>query len=221
MTAAALHMPIGTSVSTGCSGWPSHTPWSASRTFCGPSAFDTMPRTALTTGSSGPACSNRSTTSLTGAALTGIRLSLGSSGSVVRRGRYGQTRVPPPSFSVAYSGGVDVDSLVGEWLTLPDLADRIGEPLPKVRQMLREGRLVAVARGRPPVKQVPAELVHDGRLVKGLAGALTVLRDAGYSDVGALRWLLTEDDVIASRPIEAMAAGRDTAVKRRAQVLAF
>ena len=114
-----------------------------------------------------------------------------------------------------------MDGLVTEWLTLPDLAERIGEPLSKVRQLLREGRLVAVARGKPPVKHVPADLVHDGRLLKGLAGALTVLRDAGYSDLEALSWLLTEDDAIAARPVDAMAAGRDTAVKRRAQVLAF
>ena len=108
-----------------------------------------------------------------------------------------------------------------EWLTLPDLAEQIGEPLTKVRQLLREGRLVAVQRGKPPIKQVPAELVHDGKLLKGLAGALTVLRDAGYSDLEALRWLLTEDEAISGRPVDAMAAGRDTAVKRRAQVLAF
>jgi len=116
---------------------------------------------------------------------------------------------------------VELDELVSEWLTLPDLAERIGEPLPKVRQLLRERRLVAVERGTPSVRQVPAELVHDGRLVKGLAGALTVLRDAGYSDEEALRWLLTEDDAIPGRPVDAMAVGRDTAVKRRAQVLAF
>lgn len=116
---------------------------------------------------------------------------------------------------------MDVDDLVTQWLTLPDLSDEIGEPLSKVRQLLREGRLVAVQRGTPPVKQVPADLVHDGRLLKGLSGALTVLRDAGYSDLEALRWLLTDDPAIPGRPVDAMAAGRDTAVKRRAQVLAF
>jgi hypothetical protein len=116
---------------------------------------------------------------------------------------------------------VDVDDLVAHWLTLPDVAEQIGEPLGKVRQLLREGRLVAVPRGTPAVKQVPADLVHDGRLVKGLAGALTVLRDAGYSDLEALRWLLTDDPAIPGRPVDAMAQGRDTAVKRRAQVLAF
>lgn len=116
---------------------------------------------------------------------------------------------------------MELDALVSGWLTLPDLAERIDVPLAKVRQLLREGRLVAVGRGQPPVKQVPTDLVAEGRLVKGLAGALTVLRDAGYSDEEALRWLLTDDPAIAGRPVDLMAAGRDTAVKRRAQVLAF
>lgn len=115
---------------------------------------------------------------------------------------------------------MELDSASG-WLTLPDLAERIGEPITRVRQLLREGRLVAVDRGNPPVKQVPADVVRNGRLVKGLAGALTVLRDAGFSDAEALRWLLTEDEAIPGRPVDAMADGRDTAVKRRAQVLAF
>ncbi len=115
----------------------------------------------------------------------------------------------------------DLDTLVTGWLSLPELADRLDLTISKVRQLLREGRLVAVDRGEPPVKQVPVELVVDGRLVKGLAGALTVLRDAGYSDLEALRWLLTEDPAISGRPVDLMAAGRDTAVKRRAMALAF
>ena len=116
---------------------------------------------------------------------------------------------------------MDLDQLVSGWLTLPDLAEQIGQPLPKVRQLVREGKLVTVARGRPPVQCVPSDLVKDGQLVKGLAGALTVLRDGGFSADEALRWLLTEDDALPGRPVDAMAAGRDTAVKRRAQVLAF
>ena len=116
---------------------------------------------------------------------------------------------------------MELDELVSGWLTLPELADHIATPLPKVKQLIREGRLVAIERGHPAVKQVPVELVADGRLLKGLAGALTVLHDAGYDDVEALRWLLTEDPAIPGRPVDAMAQGRDTAVKRRAQVLAF
>jgi hypothetical protein len=116
---------------------------------------------------------------------------------------------------------VELEELSAGWLTLPELADQLGLPVSRVRQLLRDGKLVAVQRGDPPVKQVPSELVHDGQLVKGLAGALTVLHDAGYDDEAALRWLLTDDDAIPGRPVDAMAAGRDTAVKRRAQVLAF
>ena len=119
------------------------------------------------------------------------------------------------------TGATDLEGLVSEWLTLPDLAEQIGQPLGKVRQLVREGKLVTVARGRPPVQYVPADVVRDGQLVKGLAGALTVLRDAGFSPHEALRWLLTDDEVLPGRPVDAMAAGRDTAVKRRAQVLAF
>jgi hypothetical protein len=119
------------------------------------------------------------------------------------------------------AGFAALDTMVSGWLALPDLAERIDLPLSRVRQLLREGKLVAVERGQPLVKMVPVELVAEGRLIKGLAGALTVLRDAGYSDVEALHWLFTEDAVIPGRPVDAMAAGRDTAVKRRAQVLAF
>jgi Rv2175c C-terminal domain of unknown function len=116
---------------------------------------------------------------------------------------------------------VELEALVSGWVTLPDLAEQIGEPLAKIRQLVREGKLVTVPRGRPPVQMVPAELVAEGQLLKGLTGALTVLRDAGYRDVEALCWLLTADDAIPGRPVDAMAAGRHTAVKRRAQLLAF
>ena len=116
---------------------------------------------------------------------------------------------------------MELDALVEQWLTLPELAEQIDLPLPKVRQLVREGKLVTVPRGKPPIQHVPADIVRDGKLVKGLAGALTVLRDAGYSDIDALRWLLTEDDALPGRPVDLMAAGRDTAVKRRAQILAF
>src|SRR5207302_2045220 len=78
------------------------------------------------------------------------------------------------------------------------------EPLTKGRQLVREGKLVVVSRGRRPVQTVPSDLGRGGRLVKGLGGALTVLRDAGYSNDEALRWLLTDDDSLSGRPIDAM-----------------
>jgi hypothetical protein len=116
---------------------------------------------------------------------------------------------------------VDLDQLATGWLTLPDLAQQIDEPLSKVRDWIREGRLVAVERGEAAVKSVPAEFVRDGHLIKGLFGALTVLADAGYSPEESLRWLLTEEPSLPGRPVDMMAEGRHHAVKRRAMTLAF
>jgi hypothetical protein len=114
-----------------------------------------------------------------------------------------------------------LDKLVSEWLSIPELAERIGETPSRVRDLVREGRLVVVERGTPRVKSVPAELVHDGELLKGLSGALTVLADAGYTPEEALRWLLTDQEALPGRPVELMAAGRHHAVKRIAMALAF
>jgi hypothetical protein len=115
----------------------------------------------------------------------------------------------------------DLDGVATGWLPLPDLAERLGETVSTLRQWVRERKLVVVERGTPPIKQVPSDLVRDGHLVKGLAGALTVLRDAGYSDREALRWLLTESAALDGRPVDLMAQGRDVAVKRHAMSLAF
>jgi hypothetical protein len=116
---------------------------------------------------------------------------------------------------------VDLEDLAQGWLTLPDLAEQIGEPLSKVRDLIRERRLVAVERGTPPVKYVPVEFVRDGELLKGLTGAITVLADAGYSPEESLRWLLSEESSLSGRPVDVMAAGMHHAVKRRAMTLAF
>lgn len=107
------------------------------------------------------------------------------------------------------------------WLTLPELAHAIGEPLPKIRQWIRDGRIVAFLRGSPRAQMVPADFVADGALVKGLSGALTLLRDAGYTAEEAVAWLLAPDESLPGRPIDALAANRGAEVKRRAQALAL
>jgi uncharacterized protein len=125
------------------------------------------------------------------------------------------------SATVASDDEAALEAVVGQWLSIPELADQIGLTASQVRELVRERRLVVVERGTPRVKSVPAEFVHDGALVKGLAGALTVLADAGYNPTQALRWLLTDQDALPGRPIEYLAAGRHTAVKRLAMALAF
>lgn len=115
----------------------------------------------------------------------------------------------------------DLDTLVPEWLTLPDVAERLGIDVARVRQLLKERGLVAVRRGERNVLSVPARLVDDGAVVKGLSGTLTVLADNRFSDEEAVRWLFTPDDTLPGTPADALAENRGTEVRRRAQALAF
>lgn len=105
------------------------------------------------------------------------------------------------------------------WLTLPDIAVRFDVPITRVHQMIRDHTLIAVR--RDGVLRVPAELVDGEAVREHLPGVLTLLRDAGYNDEEALRWLYTADDTLPGTPAEALAGNRGTEVKRRAQALGF
>ncbi len=115
----------------------------------------------------------------------------------------------------------DLDVLVADWLTLPDVAEQIGLDVGKVRRLLQDRALVGVRRGERNVLSVPAALLLDGAPLPELRGTLTVLADAGYDDEGALRWLFTPDDTLPGTPIDALRAGHKTEIRRRAQALAF
>jgi hypothetical protein len=109
-----------------------------------------------------------------------------------------------------------------EVLSLPEAASRLGLPVTRVQQALRDGHLVAVRRSGELV--VPAAFLTDddpGAIVKGLAGTITVLLDSGFTRDDILRWLFTSDDSLPGTPIEALRTNRGTEVKRRAQALAF
>ena len=93
------------------------------------------------------------------------------------------------------------DALVGEWLSLPEVATRLGLPIGRVKQMLRDHKLIAVTRPGGD-RAIPAAFLDGEQIVKGLSGTLTVLFDCGFADSEALTWLFTADD-------------------RRAQALAF
>jgi hypothetical protein len=119
------------------------------------------------------------------------------------------TQIDPPA-----------DALVGDWLTLPDVATRLNLPLSRVRQLLRDRKLIAVRRPDGTIG-IPAAFLEGGQVLKGLGGTLTVLFDCGFDDGEVLRWLFTADETLPGRPIEAMAARRGTEVNRRAQALAL
>ena len=112
------------------------------------------------------------------------------------------------------------DTLVGEWLSLPDVASRLGIPMGRVRQMLRDRKLLAVRRP-DGTGAVPAAFLDGGHVVKGLHGTLTLLCDCGFDDAEALRWLFTDDESLPGTPINAICQHRRTEVNRRAQALAI
>jgi hypothetical protein len=112
------------------------------------------------------------------------------------------------------------DELVGEWLSLPEVAARLGLPIGRVKQLLRDRKLIAVTRPGGE-RAIPAAFIDGEQIVKGLPGTLTVLFDCGFGDIEALRWLFTADETLPGTPIAALYARRGTEVNRRAQALAF
>jgi hypothetical protein len=116
---------------------------------------------------------------------------------------------------------VDLDSLITDWLTLPDLAERLHLPVTKARQLVKDRQVVAVRRGERNVLSVPAAFVDGGQLLKGLTGTLTLLADNKYTDDEALRWMFTADETLPGTPVQALIENRGTEVRRRAQALGF
>lgn len=104
-------------------------------------------------------------------------------------------------------------------LPLPEVAQRLGLPVTRVHQMLRDGHLLGVRRAG--VALVPAEFLNGDAVVKGLTGTVTLLRDAGFSAEEILRWLFTEEDSLPGTPIGALRTDRGREVKRRAQAMGF
>ena len=132
------------------------------------------------------------------------------------------TNDPQPSTPQAPTAGADdLASLVGEWLDWSQASEALHVSVSKVRQLNREHQLAAAVPVPGEGQKIPAELILDGVIVKGLPGLLTVLHDAGYDDRAALTWLFTADDSLPGRPIDALRENRGAEVKRRAQAMAF
>ena len=110
--------------------------------------------------------------------------------------------------------------LVGQWLSLPDVAETLDLKVTRVHALISEGALIAV-RDAEGVRRIPALFLREDRVLEPLKGTLTVLRDAGFDDAEAIRWLWTEDDSLPGRPIDALREGRKTEIRRRAQALAW
>jgi len=121
----------------------------------------------------------------------------------------------------AVPGADALDAAVGEWLTMPEVAQRLGVDVARVRQLYSDRQFLARRRGERDVLCVPAAFLADGAVLRGLPGTLTVLADAGYSDEEALAWLFTVDESLPGTPVQALRENRGTEVRRRAQALGF
>lgn len=115
-----------------------------------------------------------------------------------------------------------LEELVGDWLTVPDVAERLGVPLSTVRRMVEDRELLAARLGERRVVHVPARFL-DEKALPHLKGTFTVLGDGGMGDEDILRWLFTPDATlpVEGAPIDALASGYKTEVRRRAMETAI
>jgi Trk K+ transport system NAD-binding subunit len=102
-------------------------------------------------------------------------------------------------------------------LSVPDIADVLGVSVTRVHQLLRDRVIIAIR--RDGVLRIPAEFVADGEVVRGLAGTITLLTDAGFADHEILDWLFESD--AGSSAMAELLDGRVKSVHRRAQVSGF
>ncbi|UPK73374.1 Rv2175c family DNA-binding protein [Nocardioidaceae bacterium SCSIO 66511] len=127
-----------------------------------------------------------------------------------------------PDHADADDNGADpLDTLIDSWLTLGEAADELGVSPNRVRQWARERELSVVRTAASKEPRVPAAMLADGAIVKGLGGTLTLLSDSGFEEHEALVWLFTADDSLPGRPIDALREDRGKEVRRRAQAMAF
>lgn len=118
---------------------------------------------------------------------------------------------------------IPLETLVGEWLTVPDIAERLGVRLADVRRFIDDREVLAARVGERRVVSVPAKFFDDEGILSALKGTFTVLGDGGMNDDEVLRWLFTPDATlpVEGAPIDALRGGFKTEVRRRAMELAF
>lgn len=115
----------------------------------------------------------------------------------------------------------DLGGLITEWFDWKAAGDALGVSVNKIRQYIREHHLAAAVPEPGGGQRIPAELIQDGQIVKGIPGLLTILHDGHYDDREILAWLFTEDPSLPGRPIDALRENRGSEVKRRAHAMAL
>lgn len=114
-----------------------------------------------------------------------------------------------------------LQTLITDWLDWKEAATALGVSVTRIRTLIREHQLAAAVPSPGAGQQIPADLLMDGEIVKGVPGLLTLFSDGGWDDREKLTWLFTPDDSLPGRPIDALRENRGSEVKRRAQALAL
>jgi excisionase family DNA binding protein len=120
------------------------------------------------------------------------------------------------------SADASLETLVGSWLTVPDIAERLGIALSSVRKLIEDRELLSHRIGERRVVAVPEQFLEED-VFRHLKGTFTVLADGGLDDEEILTWLFTPDETlrVPGTPVDNLAAGFKTEVRRRAMEQAF
>ncbi|MEP7764164.1 Rv2175c family DNA-binding protein [Sanguibacter sp. 25GB23B1] len=134
-----------------------------------------------------------------------------------------------------------IEALVGEWLSVPAVAELLGTAVTSVRSALSDRRIVGMKRGERRIFSVPASFlvpkhlsnpanvkpvtVPEGTaeqiiILPSLQGTIIMLSDSGLTDAEILEWLFSEEAMLGQTPVAALLAGRKSAVRRAAQAVA-
>jgi len=108
---------------------------------------------------------------------------------------------------------------VSSWLTVPDAADLLGEPLGRIRRLIEDHTLIAVK--RDGVIQIPADCIQNGEPLPSIRGTILVLLDSGFTAEGAIEWLYSDEPTLGKTPMAALIDGQKTQIRRLAQALAL
>ena len=83
-----------------------------------------------------------------------------------------------PSSDISAETFAELDSLVGEWTYLPDIAEALDIQITKVHRMMDQGEFLEVRRSSDGIRVVPAGFMAEGQPLNALKGTIAVLRDA-------------------------------------------
>lgn len=115
----------------------------------------------------------------------------------------------------------DYPGAVTEWLSVPECAEALDVSLSRVRELLKEKRLMSVRRGENNAIYIPAGQIMEGETARYVLatvhGTALVLADSGFSDDEIVAWLLAPHDQLEGTPLDALRAGQRAHVRRLAQ----